>query len=257
MNAISSIDLQAGALVISDLHLDAASATGHEPFLNFLAAAGNRPQLWILGDLFDAWVGPAHARLPGASSILSALRRASDGGLGIALVPGNRDFLLDETFGLATGVRLCAGGILATLPDGSRTLFIHGDELCTLDRAYQRMKRIVRSAPARWLAPRLPDAVALAVARRLRKASTAALVQKPAELKRQQIAEVRERAVATRADTLVCGHAHEYRDERLPQGPRWLVLDAFGGAHDLLELSTAGRLEARASSQLGRGKPLQ
>jgi UDP-2,3-diacylglucosamine hydrolase len=218
------IDLEPGALVIADLHLDASSAEAHAPFRDFLAAASDRSTLLILGDLFDAWVGPAHARLPGASSILAALRRAGDS----------------------------PAGILAKLPDASLALFLHGDELCTLDHAYQRMKRIVRSRPARWLAPRLPDSLALGVARRMRKVSKHAVMNKPSETKRQQVEEVRARAGAAGAETLICGHAHEFRDERLPQGPRWLVLDAFGGAHDLLELNSAGTLEARSSAGLKR-----
>src|SRR5262245_4536302 len=130
---LANLALPAGALVISDLHLDAASAEGHGEFLRVLDAVRGRSRLLILGDLFDAWVGPAHARLDGASSIVAALLRASGGGLSISLVPGNRDFLLDDSFTRATGVNLCPDGILATLPDGARVLFVHGDELCTLD----------------------------------------------------------------------------------------------------------------------------
>ncbi len=253
MIPIPSIDLPACALVISDLHLDASSGEAHAAFVDFLHAARARPALLILGDLFDAWVGPAHGRLPGARIIFAALRTASESGLAISLVHGNRDFLLDENFTLATGVRVYPDGILANLPGGSRVLCVHGDELCTLDHSYQRLKRIVRSKPARWLAPRLPDSLALGVARRMRKVSQAAVIQKPPETKRQQIDEVRARAGAAGADTLICGHAHAFRDERLLQGPRWIVLDAFGGgAHDLIEIGAAGTLEPRSSASLMR-----
>ncbi|HTF87548.1 MAG TPA: UDP-2,3-diacylglucosamine diphosphatase [Planctomycetota bacterium] len=252
MAELPSIALPAGALVISDLHLDASSVDSARAFLGFLRAARGRKALLILGDLFDAWVGPAHARLAGAEAILAGLRAASETGTAISLVPGNRDFLLDDSFSAATGVRIFPEGVLAALPGGSRVLFLHGDELCTLDLSYQRMKRIVRSPVARWLAPRLPDALALGVARRLRRASKTAVMQKPAEMKRQQALEVRSRAAAARAGTLVCGHAHEFRDEALAGGPRWIVLDAFGGPHDLIEVSAAGALEARSSASLTR-----
>lgn len=247
------MSLSSGALVISDLHLDAvASSEASQRFDAFLDAARPRGQIWILGDLFDAWVGPAHARLPGAALVVAALKRASDAGVQLALVPGNRDFLLDDAFTQATGVQLFPDGVLATLPGGSRALFVHGDELCTLDLAYQRMKRVVRSKPARWLAPRLPDALALRVARRLRKASTNAVQAKPAETKRQQVSEVRALAAAGGAHVVVCGHAHEFRDERLEGGPRWIVLDAFGGTRDMLEIGKDGGLEARSSAPLAR-----
>ncbi len=260
MSALQSIDLSAGALVISDLHLDAASAGGHAAFLGFLRAARGRPTLLILGDLFDAWVGPAHSRLPGAEVVIRALRDLSDGGTSIWLVPGNRDFLLDDRFSCATGVQLCPDGTLASGLGAGRALFIHGDELCTLDRAYQRLKRIVRSAPARWLAPRLPDALALGLARRLRGASKAAVAHKPAATKRQQAGEVELRAAAAGACVLVCGHAHEFRDERLPSGTRWVVLDAFGGPRDLIVVGAEGVLEPASSlefvaSQAASGRP--
>ena len=236
--------------MISDLHLDPAQVDPHGVFPRFLRAARDAPALLILGDLFDAWVGPAHARLPGAAAILAELRDAGAAGLRIHLVPGNRDFLLDASFSRVSGVELCPDGVLAALPDGSRVLFLHGDELCTLDLAYQRMKRIVRSPAARWLAPRLPDSLALGVARRLRRASTAAVINKPAETKRQQVVEVKARATAAGAATLVCGHAHEFRDEALPGGPRWLVLDAFGAGRDLIVVGPSGSLEARSSAEL-------
>ncbi len=241
-----------GAVVIADLHLDAARADGHEAFLEFLRGVSARPALLILGDLFDAWVGPAHGRLPGAKLILAALRRASDSGVAISLVPGNRDFLLDSNFTDSTGARLFPEGVRAVLPSGERILFLHGDELCTLDLGYQRLKRVVRSAPVRWLAPRLPDALALGIARRLRRASTSAVQHKPALTKRQQEAEVRARAALASADTVICGHAHEFRDERLVPGPRWIVLDAFLGPRDMLLVGAAGGLEP-GSSRIFRG----
>ncbi len=249
MSALQSIELPAGTLVISDLHLDAASAGGHAAFLDFLRAARGRPTLLILGDLFDAWVGPAHSRLPGAEVVIRALRDASDGGTSIWLVHGNRDFLLDDRFSRATGVRLCPNGMLASGVGVGRALFLHGDELCTLDRSYQRLKRIVRSAPARWLAPRLPDALSLGLARRLRGASKAALARKPAATKRQQAGEVELRAAAAGASVLICGHAHEFRDERLPSQVRWMVLDAFGGPRDLIVVGAQGALEPGSSRQ--------
>ncbi len=250
-----SIDLRAGTLVISDLHLDAASAGGLAQFLEFLRAARGHPTLLILGDLFDAWVGPAHSRLPGAGIVIRALREVSDAGTSVLLVHGNRDFLLDDVFSRVTGVHLCPDGIVGDVDGSELMLFIHGDELCTLDRAYQRLKRIVRSAPARWLAPRLPDALALGLARRLRRASKAAVAQKPAETKRQQAGEVELRAAAAGASVLVCGHAHEFRDERLPSGTRWMVLDAFGGPRDLIVVGAQGALQPASSLQFVASRP--
>lgn len=254
MDAYTRCDLPVGGLAIADLHLDAAANDVDASFANFLHAAEGRPELWILGDLFDAWVGPAHARLAGARRTIEALRRLRDGGTRLRLVPGNRDFLLDAAFTEASGVELCPAGILARDPKGQATLFVHGDELCTLDRGYQRLKRVVRSRLVRGLAPRLPDALGLWAARRLRSASRAAVAAKPAEHKQQQASEVAALARASGADSLICGHAHRFVDRRLEQGPRWIVLDAFGGERDLAEFGPAGEVRVESSATLRKAQ---
>jgi UDP-2,3-diacylglucosamine pyrophosphatase LpxH len=153
----------------------------------------------------------------------------------------------DAQFTQATGVEVAQEGFVARLPDGSRVLFVHGDELCTLDVGYQRLKRFVRSRGARWILPRLPDAVGLGLAGRLRRVSTRSVAKKPAPAKQQQADEVRRLAALAQSQTLVCGHAHVFRDENLVGGTRWLVLDAFGGRRDVLELGADGSLRAHAS----------
>ena len=256
MRAFETLDLPPGTLVIGDLHLDPAETGADDPFFAFLQSIADRPGLVVLGDLFDAWVGPAHARLSGAARIVAALHAAHARGLAIQLVPGNRDFLLDASFTRETGAAIFPDGFVGRARDGSRVLFVHGDELCTRDLSYQRLKRVVRSPGVRWLAPRLPDSIALALARRLRRASTSAVAAKPVAEKEQQAEAARALAGEAGAKTLVCGHAHRFRDQGLPAGPRWVVLDAFGGARDVLELGEDGVWSARSSGALTRpGSP--
>jgi len=252
MREFATLDLAPGTLVIGDLHLDPASIGADDAFFAFLSAIADRPGLVVLGDLFDAWVGPAHARLSGAARIVAALQAANARGLELFMVPGNRDFLLDASFSRATGAAILPEGFVASASQASRVLFVHGDELCTRDLAYQRLKRVLRAPGVRWLAPRLPDALALALARRLRRASTSAVAAKPAAEKEQQAEAVRALAQAAGATTLVCGHAHRFRDQDLPEGPRWVVLDAFGGERDVLELGENGVWGALASASLIR-----
>jgi UDP-2,3-diacylglucosamine pyrophosphatase LpxH len=109
------------------------------------------------------------------------------------------------------------------------------------------LRRVLRSAPVTWTVPRLPRGVGLAIARRLRRASTQAIAMKPAAEKEQQESEVRRLASETRCDVVVCGHAHVFRDAAPKNGPRWIVLDAFGGGRDLLSWSPQAGLRARAS----------
>ena len=250
--ALPEIPLPAGTRIIADLHLDLASAEGPRAFLRWLAGETRIPALVVLGDLFDVWIGPSQERLPSAPPVLEGLRELSARGTHIVLVHGNRDFLLDRSFEARTGVRVLPDGFVGILPDATRALLIHGDELCTRDRGYQRLKRVVRSAPVRGLARAMPLSVGAWVARRMRRASVKAVAEKRPEEKSLQEQACRDLASEHRAELVVCGHAHEFRDVKLAGGPRWIVLDAFGGARDALEVGTAGDVRvARASTGIG------
>lgn len=247
--ALPEIELAPRTAVIADLHLDVGDPALVADFVRWLEMQAGRPRIVILGDLFDVWVGPAQAQAPGAPRVLDALRTACSRGTAIDLVPGNRDFLLDRSFEESTGVRLHAEGFVG-LVGGTRTLFVHGDTLCTRDVSYQRLRRVLRSGPVTWLAPRVPLAIGARVARRLRRASVKAVALKASDEKSIQSAAVVAAARNARCATLVCGHAHEWKDVRVADGAehvRWIVLDAFGGSRDVLELDGAGGLVARSS----------
>lgn len=241
------IELLAGALAICDLHLDLASEAASLGFVRWLDGLERVPQLIVLGDLFDVWVGPAQAGLPGAPGVLDALGRLVDRGTGVLVVHGNRDFLLGASFERRTGARVLPDGFVGRAGD-ERLLFVHGDELCTLDRGYLRLRRVVRSRPVTWLAPRVPLGIAVRIARRLRRASTEAVRAKPIEEKSMQTEAARSLAALERAGTVICGHAHEFRDRELPGGARWIVLDAYGGRRDALLVGAGGRVEPTATA---------
>ncbi len=245
---LPEVELAPGTLVIADLHLDVGPSGGEaREFATFVEALRDVPRMIVLGDLFDAWVGPAQIELVAARRVVELMRGLTQRGTKLDVLVGNRDFLLEAKFEAATGARVHREGFVG-LVGGQRVLFIHGDELCTLDRGYQRLKSVLRSPPMMWTAPRLPRAVALGIAKRLRSTSQRAVYAKPASEKEQQRAEVARLAVANSSSTLVCGHAHEFRDERLdPTAVRWIVLDAFGGTRDVLRVGEQGALELRGS----------
>lgn len=223
------IQLPEGSLIVGDLHLDVDQPSQLDRFEQFLQDLENCPRLLILGDLFEFWFGDGQVATPGGQRAVRALGALVDSGCKVDVVPGNRDFLLGPGFERASGARVRSDGVLAQLREGSTALFIHGDELCTLDGGYQLLRRMLRSAPVRWASKVVPGALAGRVARRLRRASRDALAAKPcAET------ELQERAAAHLAEALdvgalVCGHAHLFRDELLgAQGRRWLVVDDLG-----------------------------
>jgi len=133
-------------LFVSDVHLDAARAPATEQFLGFLEfAAANAAALYLLGDLFEAWVGDDD-REPGNERVCGALRALTGRGVACFALHGNRDFLLGAGFCERTGCRLLSDPVIAQL-DGERVLLLHGDVLCTDDHSYQELRSIVR-APA-------------------------------------------------------------------------------------------------------------
>ncbi|MBK7876644.1 MAG: hypothetical protein IPJ77_13005 [Planctomycetes bacterium] len=127
-------------------------------------------------------------------------------------------------------------------------LCVHGDTLCTRDTGYLRLRSVLRTGSVRWLGAHLPLAVSSAIGRRLRRASVHAIAAKLPDEKTVQRAAAELLATTHRADALLCGHAHAFRDERLDGGARWIVLDAFGGGRDVARLGSGGELELGPSS---------
>jgi UDP-2,3-diacylglucosamine hydrolase len=150
-------------LFVSDVHLDASAPAAVEQFLEFLRTqATNAEALYILGDLFEAWVGDDESDAD-KKVVCDALRALTAQGVACFVIHGNRDFLLGRTFCDNTGCHLLADPVIAEF-DGERVLLTHGDALCTDDHSYQELRSIVRTAPwqRRFLALPLADREMLA-----------------------------------------------------------------------------------------------
>src|SRR5580658_3127097 len=131
-------------LLVSDLHLGAGFEPAIEQFGEFLAtSAAAAETLYILGDLFESWVGDDD-RSAAAERVCGALRGLSEAGVPCFVLHGNRDFLLGPGFAARTGCRLLADPVVADF-DGERVLLTHGDALCTDDHAYQELRTMVRN----------------------------------------------------------------------------------------------------------------
>jgi UDP-2,3-diacylglucosamine hydrolase len=130
-------------LFVSDVHLDGTAPQATEQFLAFLRTeAAGAEALYILGDLFEAWVGDDDQE-PANTAVCQALRALTAGGVACFVLHGNRDFLLGTGFCERSGARLLNDPVIAEL-DGERVLVTHGDALCTDDHAYQELRSIVR-----------------------------------------------------------------------------------------------------------------
>jgi UDP-2,3-diacylglucosamine hydrolase len=129
---------------ISDLHLDPERPALTGLFLGFLdEQAANADALYILGDLFEAWIGDDDDA-PLGSAVSGAIRQCAAGGTPVYLMRGNRDFLLGETFARQSGCILLDDPAVIDLY-GTRTLLMHGDSLCTDDDAYMQFRAQVRN----------------------------------------------------------------------------------------------------------------
>lgn len=129
-------------LFVSDCHLSAERASAIERFIGFLRErARHAERLFILGDLFDYWIGDdAEARE--YDGVIEALARLNES-TPVHFIAGNRDFLIGEGFARRSGCRLLPEThVLET--QGGTALLMHGDLLCTRDAAYQRYRRIIR-----------------------------------------------------------------------------------------------------------------
>jgi UDP-2,3-diacylglucosamine hydrolase len=130
-------------LFVSDVHLDASAPAATAQFLDFLGGeAESAESLYILGDLFEAWVGDDDAD-PEKARVCAGLKALSDSGVPCFAMHGNRDFLLGAGFSARSGCRLVTDPVIAEF-DGEAVLLTHGDALCTDDHHYQELRTIVR-----------------------------------------------------------------------------------------------------------------
>jgi UDP-2,3-diacylglucosamine hydrolase len=194
-------------LFISDLHIDASRPPIVQQFLSFLETEAVRADaLYILGDLFESWVGDDAADGAQAAAI-AGLRALTGLGVPCFVMHGNRDFLLSMRFCRESGAELLEDPLIVTLY-GEPILVMHGDALCTDDRAYQRLRATVRNPDwqRRFLSLSVKSRRALAgAAREGSQAHTAAMDYSITDVHAESVATVLRR---TGLSTLLHGHTH-------------------------------------------------
>ena len=215
-------------VLASDLHLD-GTARRETGLRRLLAASQARgADLLLLGDVFHYWFGRRHLGTGMYRRELALLRAATRSGQRVVLVPGNRDFLLDDSFAAATGV-VVTGDALVVEMAGERVLCSHGDLLSTRDVRYQRMRRLLRLRMVTFLAHRLPARVVSWLAGRLRRYSECTVREKPAAVLEPDEGLVRQ-LLGRGFDAVICGHFHQCREQHYPAdegGGRFMVLEPF------------------------------
>ncbi len=211
------------ALFLSDLHLAAERPRVTRRFLDLLAGRAREAEvLYILGDLFDVWVGDDDSGEP-IPAVISALKALTATGVACRFMAGNRDFLVGEGFAAATGCTLMGDAERIDLA-GIPTLLMHGDLLCTDDTAYQAFRARIRQPEAisAFLARPLTERRALADHYRRRSGEATSL-------KAEDIMDVNPDAVNAAlarhgARRLIHGHTHRPARHDLGEGAeRWVL----------------------------------
>ncbi|MEW8213038.1 MAG: UDP-2,3-diacylglucosamine diphosphatase, partial [Candidatus Thiodiazotropha taylori] len=199
-------------------------------FLDFLRFRAPKAQtLYILGDLFDAWLGDDD-RQSIAVEVRQALQALNQSGTQLKIMHGNRDFLLGEDFCQASGAQLISDPCLIDLY-GTPTLLMHGDLLCTDDQEYQAFRKQIRSAEFanHFLALSIDQRIA--VAQEYRAKSGEANAQKS-----DNIMDVNQQAVELalqqhQAQRLIHGHTHRPADHRFTLDNRSVSRHVLGEWH--------------------------
>ncbi|NNF51894.1 MAG: UDP-2,3-diacylglucosamine diphosphatase [Gammaproteobacteria bacterium] len=194
-------------LFISDLHLDASRPDITGQFVEFLREQATGAEfLYILGDLFEAWVGDDDPE-PEKQRAVAALRALSDSGVPVYFMHGNRDFLIGARFAREAGCTLLPDPCRVSL-HGSEVLLMHGDTLCTDDVEYQAFREMTRDPSWQQQFLSLPLAQRLAMAEEARAESLASTRGKP-----ESIMDVNQQAVVEtmreeKVRLLLHGHTH-------------------------------------------------
>lgn len=194
-------------LFISDLHLDPERPDITAQFLEFLGGEARRAEaLYILGDLFEVWIGDDDPE-PEKRRAVAGLKRLTDSGVPCFIMHGNRDFLLGQKFAGDTGCQVLEDPTIVHLY-GARVLTTHGDALCTDDVAYQRLRSTVRDPGWQSMFLALSVAQRMALATEARAGSKEHVARMSAEIMDVNQAAVESAMRATGVDVLLHGHTH-------------------------------------------------
>ena len=215
---------------VADLHLtdERPAATGR--FFRFLQEeAAGADALYILGDLFEAWIGDDHGEAV-AAEVARQLKSLAGSGTPVYFMHGNRDFMLAQRYAARAGMTLVADPTLIDLY-GVPTLLMHGDTLCTDDIAYQNFRRRMRHPWTLALVASLPRALRQRLASRVRATSESAKTDKTAEIMDVNAEAVEQVLRQHRARRLIHGHTHRPAQHALEIGgdtvERWVVPDWY------------------------------
>jgi UDP-2,3-diacylglucosamine hydrolase len=238
-------------LFLSDLHLAPERAAEAAAFRAFCAGPARQAEaVYILGDLFDWWIGDDQLRDRFFGDMAACIRGITDAGVPVYFALGNRDFLLGPRFASATGATLLPDRHLVATASGA-VLVSHGDELCLGDVDYQNYRKRVRDPGTQRRLLGLPLFVRKLIARWLRRKSRNATA-----LKAESIMDVDAQAVEAafrefEVTRMIHGHTHRPATHALEVdgvARERIVLGDWHGGGEYVELDAAGAHRRRIAA---------
>ena len=235
------------ALFVSDIHLSPSLPKTTRAFLNFLAVQGTKTeQLYILGDMFEYWVGDDDIHDKYNAEVVQSLHKLTAAGVQLFWIAGNRDFLIGEDFAAATGVRLLQDPSVITVA-GKKIAICHGDAQCTDDIAYMQFRAQVRAMEWQRNFLALPLTQRKTIVQGMRESSKMQQSQKELSIMDVNPSAIAQLFASTGCHYLIHGHTHrpalhehegQYRyvlpdwdcDEAHPRGG-WISIDEHGKIH--------------------------
>ena len=185
----------------SDVHVSARRPHVAARFLRFLdRVKDDGDRLFLVGDIFDFWVGPKQRRLGYVKPILSRLHDLKEAGVEVTYIAGNRDFNFRQNGSPVPDE-------LTVESAGRRVYLSHGDLLCTADRNYRNARSILRGRPILAALALMPLGLSTFLSEGYRRLSQRIVARKPRREKAIDFAGVRRHLIAGH-DVVVCGHVH-------------------------------------------------
>ena len=221
---------------IADLHLSENRPHLLALFRQFMQEqAPEAEKLYILGDLFDFWIGDdEQSNL--ISEVQQLIRHLTEKGVPCYFQHGNRDFLIGKKFANACGLTLLPTYQVIDLY-GTPTLLCHGDTLCVDDVKYQHYRKKVHQKWRQWLFLHLPLKVRLKIAEKIRAKSRQDKQLKSTEIMDVNAVFVQQMFAQFHVTQMIHGHTHRQKHHEIPPHFHRIVLGDWGETSSLLEVT--------------------
>jgi len=222
-------------LIIADLHLTQVENEKIELFNQFCTEYASKvDQLFILGDLFNTWIGDDISlnTYQSITTILNKLTKTTQ----VFVMVGNRDFLLSNSFAKETGSKLIKEPYVLKHNE-KNYLLIHGDSLCTDDVDYQKLKKVLRNPIIQFIFLHLPKNLRLKLTGQLRKKSIEAQSYKSVKIMDVNQSAVDELMSKYPNTDLIHGHTHRQNTHKMERYTRYVLGDWKNNQGNAIRLS--------------------